>query len=115
MTMNRRMKISAVLLIALLVSKAVWPQKSPSRHFALVAGDLAFWALFDRNAKLRTIGSNFGFTEGPVWDRAGFLWVSDEEQNSIYRLYPDSHREEMITLGDPDGSTYDRAHRDLPV
>jgi len=109
--MNRRMKISAVLLIAFLVSKAAWPQKSPSRHFALVAGDPAFWTLFDRNAKLRTIGSNFGFTEGPVWDRAGFLWVSDEEQNRIYRLYPDGHRDEMIALGDPDGSTYDRAHR----
>jgi len=109
--MNRRMKISAVLLIAFLVSKAAWPQKSPSRHFALVAGDPTFWTLFDRNAKLRTIGSNFGFTEGPVWDRAGFLWVSDEEQNRIYRLYPDGHRDEMIALGDPDGSTYDRAHR----
>jgi gluconolactonase len=109
--MNRRMKISAVLLIAFLVSKVAWPQKSPSRHFALVAGDPTFWTLFDHNAKLRKIGSNFGFTEGPVWDRAGFLWVSDEEQNKIYRLYPDGRHEEMIALGDPDGSTYDRAHR----
>jgi gluconolactonase len=105
------MKILTVLLIALLVPKTAWTQKSSSRRFALVATDPAFWTLMDHDAKLRTLGSNFGFTEGPVWDRAGFLWVSDEEQNQIYRLYPDGHREEMIALGDPDGSTYDRAHR----
>jgi len=105
------MKILTVLLIALLVPKTAWTQKSSSRRFALVATDPAFWTLMDHDAKLRTLGSNFGFTEGPVWDRAGFVWVSDEEQNLIYRLYPDGHREEMIALGDPDGSTYDRAHR----
>jgi gluconolactonase len=34
--------------------------------------------------------------------------VSDEEQNKIYRVYADGHREELIALGDPDGNTYDR-------
>jgi gluconolactonase len=53
----------------------------------------------------------FGFTEGPVWDKSGFLWVSDEELNKIFRVYPDGHREEMLSLGDPDGSTYDHEHR----
>jgi gluconolactonase len=111
MTMSKIRKVVGLLLTALLTSIGTYAQKSPSRRFALVADTPAFWTLIDHDAKLRTMGSNFGFTEGPVWDRAGFLWVSDEEQNEIYRLYPDGQREEMIALGDPDGSTYDRAHR----
>ncbi|WP_446744905.1 SMP-30/gluconolactonase/LRE family protein [Silvibacterium acidisoli] len=84
--------------------------KAP-RSYRLTAEDEAFWKLIPRNASLKTMGSGFGFTEGPVWDRAGYLWVSDEEINKIFRLYPDGHREEMIALGDPDGNTYDREHR----
>lgn len=109
--MSRRQKMLALLLMTAYAWQTARPQKSSARHFALVADSPAFWSLFDHNVKLRTMGANFGFTEGPVWDRDGFLWVSDEELNRIYRLYPDGHREEMIALGDPDGSTYDRAHR----
>ncbi|HSY73097.1 MAG TPA: SMP-30/gluconolactonase/LRE family protein [Alloacidobacterium sp.] len=64
-----------------------------------------------RDAKLETMATGFGFTEGPVWDRSGFLWVSDEELNKIFRVYPDGHHEEMVALGDPDGSTFDHEHR----
>ena len=53
----------------------------------------------------------FGFTEGPVWDESGFLYVSDESQNKIYRVFLDGRKEEVISLGDPDGNTYDRKHR----
>ncbi len=109
--MIRRIGIASLLAIVLFATaRVVVAQKAP-RQFELVAQAPAFWNLLDRNTKLHTIGSGFGFTEGPVWDKAGFLWVSDEELNKIFRLYPDGHREEMIALGDPDGSTYDRAHR----
>jgi gluconolactonase len=54
------------------------------------------------------VGAGFGFTEGPVWDEAGFLYVSDETINKIYRLHPDGKKEEVIALGDPDGNTFDR-------
>ena len=57
------------------------------------------------------MGTGFGFTEGPVWDPAGFLWVSDESKNEIDKLYPDGHVENMVSLVDPDGSTYDQEHR----
>jgi gluconolactonase len=67
--------------------------------------------LIDRDAKLETTGSGFGFTEGPMWDPAGFLYVSDETINKIYKLYPDGRKEEVIALGDPDGNTFDRDHR----
>ena len=65
----------------------------------------------DRNAKLTQVGTGFGFTEGPVWDPSGFLYVSDEEQNKIYRLYMDGRKEVLISLGDPDGSAFDEQQR----
>ena len=67
-----------------------------------------FWKLISRDAKLATIASGFGFTEGPVSDKAGFLYVSDEEINKIFRVYPNGKKEEVIALGDPDGNTFDR-------
>lgn len=70
-----------------------------------------FWEVFDKNAILTTMGTDFGFTEGPVWDPAGFLWVSDESKNRIDKLYNDGRVENMVSLVDPDGSTYDREHR----
>jgi gluconolactonase len=70
-----------------------------------------FWAMFDRDAKLETVAQGFGFTEGPMWDPAGFLYVSDETINKIFRVFPDGRKEEVIALGDPDGNTFDRQHR----
>ena len=63
----------------------------------------------DHDAKLSTVATGFGFTEGPVWDPTGFLYVSDEEINNIFLVYvADGRKEEVISLGDPDGNTYDR-------
>jgi gluconolactonase len=67
--------------------------------------------LLDKDAELTKVAGGFGFTEGPVWDERGFLYVSDEEQNKIYKVYLDGRKEEFISLGDPDGNAYDRNHR----
>ncbi len=83
----------------------------PDKPFELHALTPEFWKLFDKNAKLETMGAGFGFTEGPVWDPAGFLWVSDESTNKIFKVYADGHTEDMVSLVDPDGSTYDRQRR----
>jgi gluconolactonase len=87
------------------------PRQRPPAVFELQALDPSFWKLFDKSAKLETMGTDFGFTEGPVWDPSGFLWVSDEEKNILYKLYPDGRKEEIQHLGDPDGNTYDQQHR----
>ena len=79
--------------------------------FELQANSPRFWDLIDPRAKLATVVSGFGFTEGPVWDERGFLYVSDEVTNKIFKLFPDGRHEDVVSLGDPDGSTYDRAHR----
>jgi gluconolactonase len=67
--------------------------------------------LIGRDAKLETVATGFGFSEGPMWDPAGFLYVSDETINKIFRVYPNGKKEEVIALGDPDGNTFDRRHR----
>jgi gluconolactonase len=105
--MKPMQRIAAVLLftgICLLEIRA----NGPAREFALRAASPEFWKLISRDAKLQVLATGFGFTEGPVWDPAGFVYVSDEEINKIFRVYPDGHKEELISLGDPDGNTYDQ-------
>jgi gluconolactonase len=104
---------AAALAVALLFSGR--PNRvtagEPGRHFELRAESAEFWKLLDSKTQLTRVGGGFGFTEGPVWDPAGFLYISDEEQNNIYRLFPNGRKEELVSLGDPDGNTYDRKHR----
>jgi gluconolactonase len=82
-----------------------------SRHFALDGLSPQFWQLVPHDAALSTVATGFGFTEGPVWDPGNFLYVSDEIQDSIYRVTMDGHKQGVIHLGDPDGSTFDPDHR----
>ncbi|HEX4637788.1 MAG TPA: hypothetical protein VH189_16515, partial [Rhizomicrobium sp.] len=59
-------------------------------QFALQAESPKFWNLVDKNASLQKVTSGFSFTEGPVWDeKAGVLYVSDEDQNRVARVAPD--------------------------
>src|SRR6202522_1265416 len=81
------------------------------RSFELQPLSPKFWDLVDHQAKLKTVATRFGFTEGPMWDPAGFLYVSDETINKIFRVYPNGKKEEVIALGDPDGNTFDPQHR----
>lgn len=108
----RRLAASVLLLSGLfaaaLQSRAAEGQ---TRRFQLHADADAFWLLIGRDAKLSTVGTGFGFTEGPVWDPTGFVYVSDEETNKIFRLFTDGKKEELVSLGDPDGNTYDRELR----
>ncbi|HEX2665684.1 MAG TPA: SMP-30/gluconolactonase/LRE family protein, partial [Candidatus Acidoferrum sp.] len=105
-------EFSAVLLFSILslAAPGAEPQK-PKREFQLQANSDDFWTLFDRGSKLSTLASGFGFTEGPVWDPGGFVIVSDEVTNKILRVYMDGRKEELVSLADPDGNTYDRQQR----
>jgi gluconolactonase len=106
-----RCLLFAAAVALLFLGSAFQNSAKPPRAFELVGLAPSFWQLFDRNAKLTTIATGLGFTEGPVWDTAGFLYVSDEEQNKIYRVYLDGHKETLISLGDPDGNTFDQQQR----
>ena len=83
-------------------------REAPPRRFELKAESPKFWDLFDKSARLERIAGGFGFTEGPVWDPHGFLYISDEEKNTLSRVYPDGRVETVLEIGDPDGSTLDR-------
>ena len=86
--------------------------QAPKRQFELQAISPHFWHLFKNDAQLTTVASGFGFTEGPVWDKAGFLWVSDETLNKISQVdLATGNKREIIALGDPDGNTYDKQQR----
>jgi len=112
---NRTLKSLAALAITVVLASSL-PILSvkagvPERTFKLTAESPKFWKLFDHEAKPSQVATNFGFTEGPVWDDSGFVYVSDEVQNKIYRVFLDGRKEELISLGDPDGNTYDQQHR----
>jgi gluconolactonase len=108
--MRWRFSIAMLLVLFAFGKFCAEPQKS-KRDFKLEANSKEFWALIDPDAKLTTVATGFGFTEGPVWDSEGFVFVSDEVTNKIFRVYADGRKEELISLGDPDGNTYDHQQR----
>ena len=101
--------------VFLLVSFPVYLQsQQKQRKPELQALSPAFWKLIEPNAVMTKVASGFGFTEGPVWDESGYLWVSDETLNKIFKVDVRSgEKKSIIALGDPDGSTYDRERRIL--
>jgi gluconolactonase len=107
--MKVRPWIMVLLLAVLFLSTTLSAQKD--RTFKLEPLSPKFSELIDTDAKLEKFATGFGFTEGPMWDPAGFLYVSDETLNKIFRVYPDGRKAEVIALGDPDGNTFDRQHR----
>ncbi len=101
---------SFVVVFLLVCSEFAAFAQTPSqaeRQFTLKAESPVFTTLFAEGARLEKIAGGFGFTEGPVWDPRGFLYVSDELQNRLSRVYPDGRAETLLEIGDPDGSTLD--------
>jgi gluconolactonase len=108
------MTYSCILVALLLIAfktRAFVKSARPLQEFQLQAESPRFWNLVDHNTQLGVVATGFGFTEGPVWDQQGFLYVSDETLNKIFRVYPDGKKEVVIALGDPDGNTFDRQRR----
>lgn len=95
--MNRSMRvlhtfIIATVLVIILRAPGFPPAPARPAEFHLEAESPQFWDLVDRNTTLRVVGTGFGFTEGPVWDQAGFLYVS--ERNYQQDLPAPSRRQE---------------------
>jgi gluconolactonase len=107
MKLGQKFLLQLVTVVCLAMS--LFAQKT--RDFKLEPLSPKFSELVGLDAKLETVATGFGFTEGPMWDPAGFLYVSDETINKIFRAYPNGKKEEVIALGDPDGNTFDRRHR----
>lgn len=107
--------IAALIGVGPSATPAQAQPQQPRRTFALEALSPQFWSLVPHDATLTTVATGFGFTEGPVWDPAGggkgFLYISDETINKIYRVEMDGTKKSVIDLGDPDGNTFDAQHR----
>ncbi len=110
---NKRICLSAAALLVLLAPGAELraQRKQAPRQFELKPESPRFWELIDKDATMQKVAGDFGFLEGPVWDERGFLYVSDEVANKIFRVFPDGRKEEFLSIGDPDGSTFDKNGR----
>src|ERR1700761_622876 len=112
MTNRRLIACLAITMLAGLQGSVVVRGQGATSNPSLDAVTPGFWKLFDHQAPLTKVASGFGFTEGPVWDPAGYLWVSDETLNKIFKVDTRTgQKREVISLGDPDGNTYDKQHR----
>jgi gluconolactonase len=99
------------VLVGLCLLPRMEAQPRPQRQFELKAESPEFWKLVDRGAKLDKVAGGFGFLEGPAWHPKGFLYVTDERNNRVSRVFPDGRVEKVLDIGDPDGSTMDRKLR----
>ena len=96
-------------MVLLAASAQTQPVRRPSELQALSP---LFWNLIAKGSPIDRIATGFGFTEGPVWDPRGFLWVSDETLNQVFQVDATTGKKQAILgLGDPDGNTYDRQQR----
>jgi gluconolactonase len=109
---DTRPLVVLVLVIVLALAAALPAQRGAPRQFELRAESPRFNDLIAAGATLEKVAGGFGFTEGPVWSAAGgFLYVNDEQQNRIARVYPDGRVETVLEIRDPDGAAYDTNHR----
>ncbi len=99
------------MTLAATLSGAVTAQQDTTRSFELRAKSSRMWKLVDHKATLNKVADGFKFTEGPAWDKRGFLYVSDEQGNKVYKVFPAGRKELFLEIGDPDGSTFDRHGR----
>jgi gluconolactonase len=78
---------------------------------ALDAKSDKFWQLVDKNVEVKQVVSGFGFTEGPVFSRRGYLLFSDIPNQKIMKW----ERGELTTFRDnsnkANGLTFDHQGR----
>jgi gluconolactonase len=108
MPSSKRCAVAVACLVAVGFAICLAYAAQSKASFSLDPLSSQFSKLIAPGTKLETIATGFGFTEGPVWDPGGFLWVSDETINKIYKVQMDGAKKSWIDLGDPDGNTLDR-------
>ena len=105
------MRWTTIAGLVLLLGCGGGPGSHAKRAFAIEAESPLLWDLVAHHSQLTTVATGFGFTEGALWDTAGFLYVSDETINEMFRVHLNGTRDSLIALGDPDGNTFDTQHR----
>lgn len=97
-----------LILIPLLVFSCIQPENYGEFQ---VAGD-EFYSCVSENAIVEKIGTEYQFTEGPVWSDEGFLLFSDIPANKIYKWLPEGDVTVFIEASNnSNGLTFDRDGR----
>src|SRR5262249_16443204 len=70
-------------------------------------------AIVQEGAVVEKVAGEFQFTEGPVWDRGGFLLFSDIPANTLYQWTPGSSAPVVFRkpTNHTNGNTLDREGR----
>lgn len=76
----------------------------------LKPADNAFWDIISKNIQIDTTKGEYIFTEGPVWNPAGYFLFSDIPDNKIYKYTPGQGTEIFIdSTFASNGLAYDTA------
>jgi len=103
---------TVTLLLGLMLVSALAARPPAAFGQELEAAAPAFWKLIDKDARVEKVADGFQFTEGPVWNPAGFLLFSDIPANQIVKFVPGAAPTAFRTpSGNSNGLTYDRAGR----
>jgi gluconolactonase len=65
-------------------------QKGLAQNSAFKILDASFLQLVDTSERVQKIAEGFGFLEGPLWSKKGYLLVSDLRVNKIYKIGKDN-------------------------
>jgi sugar lactone lactonase YvrE len=108
-----RLSLVLVALALLALSAGVPVRVGAQANPAIVVLDPAFSRIVPDGAQIEKLAGGFTFTEGPLWDPAGFLLFSDTQGgNRIMKWTPDG---QVTTFRQPShdsgGLTFDRQGR----
>ena len=99
-------------LLAFILVASLGHDPFPALGQQLEQASPEFWKVVEREARVEKVADGFRFTEGPVWNPAGFLLFSDIPANQILKLVPGAPPAVFRTpSGNPNGLTYDRSGR----
>jgi gluconolactonase len=106
-----RIKYHGFLLAFMLVASLA-QEPFPAFGQQLEQASPDFWKVVERDARVEKVAGGFQFTEGPVWNPAGFLLFSDIPANQIVKFVPGAAPAVFRTpSGNSNGLTYDRSGR----
>ena len=88
---HKNIRIVYSLIFLLLLNQKALAQNSPFKIL-----DASFLQLVDTSERVQKIAGGFGFVEGPLWSKNGYLMVSDLWRNKIYKIGKDGKIEVLM-------------------
>ncbi len=97
------------IIICLLIFVLVLSCTQPENHGKFQVADDEFYSCVPGNAVVEKVGTEYQFTEGPVWAGDGFLLFSDIPANIIFKWIPGGDVTKFIEpSNNSNGLTFDR-------